>query len=98
MGVPRVYNKRDRNIPTGAVYVGRPTKWGNCFSHQEGTLAKHKCATRKEAVDKYREWILTQPELIKACKLELKGKDLVCWCSPLLCHASVLLEIANQQE
>lgn len=26
---------------------------------------------------------------------ELKGKDLVCWCAPLACHADVLLEIAN---
>ncbi|GAG87489.1 unnamed protein product, partial [marine sediment metagenome] len=26
---------------------------------------------------------------------ELKGKDLVCWCAPLPCHADVLLELAN---
>lgn len=28
-------------------------------------------------------------------KKELKGKDLVCWCAPLPCHADVLLELAN---
>ncbi len=27
---------------------------------------------------------------------ELKGKDLVCWCSPLPCHADFLLEMANR--
>jgi len=25
----------------------------------------------------------------------LRGKDLVCWCAPLPCHADVLLELAN---
>jgi hypothetical protein len=30
-----------------------------------------------------------------AAKTELRGKDLVCWCAPKLCHADVLLEIAN---
>jgi len=27
---------------------------------------------------------------------ELKGKDLVCWCSPLPCHGDILLELANK--
>ena len=26
----------------------------------------------------------------------LRGKDLVCWCSPLPCHADVLLRMANE--
>jgi len=26
---------------------------------------------------------------------ELRGKDLVCWCAPLPCHADILLELAN---
>lgn len=29
--MPKVYNKRDKNAPPGAVYVGRPSKWGNPF-------------------------------------------------------------------
>lgn len=42
----------------------------------------------------YREWLLKQPELMAALH-ELTGKDLVCTCSPLECHADVLLELAN---
>jgi len=28
---------------------------------------------------------------------ELRGKDLICWCAPLPCHADILLELANQE-
>ena len=32
--MPKVYNKRrSSEIPKGAVYVGRPTQWGNPFSN-----------------------------------------------------------------
>lgn len=77
------------------VYIGRPSKWGNPFSHKEGTLAKFKVATRQEAIDKYREWILSQPHLIESLH-ELKGKALGCWCKPQSCHGDVLIELLNQ--
>jgi hypothetical protein len=77
------------------VYVGRPSKWGNPYSHLNGTLAKFKVSSREESIAKYREWIATQPNLIAAAKKELRGKTLGCWCAPLDCHADVLAEIAN---
>ena len=77
-------------MPEGAVYVGRPTKWGNTFLVSEGRTAQ-KC------VDLFRQWIyqiMTQADIE-----ELRGKDLACWC-PLdqPCHADVLLELANKQD
>ena len=30
------------------VYIGRPSKWGNPYSHKEGTLAEFKVSSRKE--------------------------------------------------
>jgi len=77
------------------VYIGRPSKWGNPFSHKEGTLAKYKVNTRKEAIDKYREWIITQSLLLRDL-YELKNKVLGCWCKPLDCHGDVLAELANK--
>jgi hypothetical protein len=77
------------------VYIGRPSKFGNPFSYKDGTLAQFKVANRDEAVQKYEEWLLSQPELVKAAKEELKGKVLACWCAPLNCHGDVLLKIAN---
>lgn len=69
------------------VYVGRPSKWGNpYYIGRDGN--------RQEVIQKYREWILLQPNLMNDIH-ELKGKDLVCFCAPESCHAEVLLELAN---
>jgi hypothetical protein len=76
------------------VYVGRPSKWGNLFSHQRGTLALFRVATRAEAISAYEIWIQTQPELMTALP-ELRGKVLGCWCAPLPCHAEVLARLAK---
>ena len=92
---PRVLNKRTDNIPADAVYVGRPTRWGNPFTHLQGkTLAKFQVPTVQQAIDSYREWLVGQPELVAALP-QLRGKDLVCWCKPGPCHADILLELAN---
>ena len=43
---PRVLNRRTDTIPPGAVYVGRPSKWGNPFTHLSGTtLAQFRVKT-----------------------------------------------------
>jgi hypothetical protein len=70
------------------VYIGRPSKWGNPFS-----IGKD--GTREEVIQKYREWIVTQPELMDSVH-ELKGKTIACWCAPLPCHGDVLAELAER--
>lgn len=76
------------------VYIGRPSEYGNKWSHKEGTLAEFKVDTIKEAVDNYEVWVLSQPEFIAKIKRELKGKRLGCWgCNP--CHGYILARIAN---
>lgn len=78
------------------VYCARPSKWGNPFSHLDGTLAKYKVATRKEAVEKYRTYLF-ESGLINDIE-ELRGKVLGCWCKPdKLCHADILAELANKE-
>jgi hypothetical protein len=78
------------------VYIGRPSKWGNPFTHKEESLAEHKVSTRKEAVEKYREWILYGDGKHLLDDLhELKGKTLGCWCKPKACHGDVLVELVN---
>lgn len=96
---PKVWNKRDRAVPAGSVYVGRPTKWGNPFSHMRGTLAKHQVANREEAITAYRNWLLNTEagKELQTFLPELKGKHLVCWCAPAKCHADILLELANKE-
>jgi len=72
------------------VYIGRPGPFGNPFE-----IGKD--GTREEVVEKYAEWVLTQPELLAIIKTELKGKVLGCWCAPQLCHGDILKELANEQ-
>ena len=78
------------------VYIGRPSVWGNPFSHLPRTLAKYQCKSRKEAITKYEEWIRARPDLCARAKRELKGKILGCWCAPHACHGDVLVRIANE--
>lgn len=80
------------------VYIGRPSKWGNPFTHiQDGnTLAKFVVASRDEAVEAYREYITNGEgkHLLKDLH-ELKDKTLGCWCSPKSCHGDILSELVN---
>ena len=71
------------------VYIGRPSKWGNPFVIE-------KDGTRKEVIEKYKEWLLQQKDLMDSLH-ELKGKNLGCWCSPQACHGDVLSELANKE-
>lgn len=87
------------------VYIGRPSKWGNPYSHKDLVTA-FKVDSREEAVAKYREYILGKPELL-ACLHELKGKTLGCWRAgpggltvddkPFRCHGQVLIELIKEK-
>lgn len=89
--MPRVLNKRTHGIPAGAVYVGRPTVFGNPFH-------MHSEKSRNLVCDQYENWIMAPEQLSVRVRIkrELRGKDLVCWCAPKRCHADTLLRIANE--
>ena len=80
-------------MPKGAIYVGRPTKWGNPY-HLGDLGSADGELSMSDVLRKYRERVQYYygDEV-----LELRGKDLACWC-PLdqPCHADILLELANQ--
>lgn len=93
----RIQRKRSKGwrMPAGAVYVGRPTKYGNPFR------VGLDVPTRFDATKQFRSWIgrnlpTWNMPTVEQIKAELRGKDLACFC-PLdaPCHADVLLEIAN---
>lgn len=69
------------------VYIGRPSKWGNPFS-----IGKD--GNREQVIEKYKDWIINQPELMKSLP-ELKDKTLGCWCSPKPCHGDILIELTR---
>jgi|TARA_R110000868_G_scaffold195851_1_gene441596 hypothetical protein len=82
------------------VYIGRPSKWGNPFTHRPDgkTLAKYVVKDRDTAVNAYREWITNGDGKHLLDDLhELKGgKILGCWCKPQACHGDVLLELLDK--
>jgi len=78
------------------VYIGRPSIWGNPFSHLPSSAARFRVATREEAIEQYEAWLLSHPALVERARRELAGKVLGCWCKPLPCHGDVLARIANE--
>lgn len=88
----RIQRQRSKGwkMPENTVYVGRPTKWGNPFPLSE--FGPHL------AVRKFRLRLVGLQAIGASSLAELRGKNLACWC-PLnqLCHADVLLELANAE-
>jgi hypothetical protein len=78
------------------VLIDRSTKWGNPYSHKVGTKALYLVKTREEAIERYEEYLLSNPELLAALP-ELRGKVLGCWCHPLRCHGHVLVRFAAEE-
>jgi hypothetical protein len=89
--MPKVWNQRDPATPPGAVYVGRPSIWGNPYQ-------MHREADRLTVVEQFRHWILDPANgaLLQRARQDLRGKDLVCWCAPKACHADILLALVNE--
>lgn len=69
------------------VQICRPGQWGNPF-----VIGRD--GDRTKVIEKYREWIQTQPKLLAQLSM-LKGKRLGCYCAPLACHGDILKELAE---
>jgi len=100
--VVKLQRKRNKIIQDCDIYIGRQlnrggwklkkSKWANPFT----ISAKY---SREEALKKYKEYVLSSPELLKSL-IELSGKRLGCWChngtkNPP-CHGDVLIELFNE--
>lgn len=104
----RIQRKRAKGwrMPVGVVSVTRPGKWGNPWTPEKYWAAGYSGTIDvaiQHCIEAYCAWLKGEghwahpipappvPDL-----LELRGKDLACWCalgSP--CHADVLLDLAN---
>lgn len=103
----RVKNKR--NFVGHGIYIGRPSVYGNPFSHKGATLAEVQVDTRHEAVMRFASWLVTgtdtqlkrKPDLIHVAiqsgKLDNR-LPLTCWCAPEACHGHVLDEVRTPEQ
>ena len=84
----RIQRRRTRGwrMPEDAVYVGRPTRWGNPFRGE-----------RTKAIELYRFWLKRRISENPSFLDPLIGKNLACRC-PLdrPCHADVILEFLKE--
>jgi len=78
-------------MPENTVKVDRSTRWGNPFRVGEDGIS-----TPAASIRACRAWLAAHPEVRRAARESLAGKNLACWC-PLdgPCHADVLLRAAN---
>jgi len=104
---------RGWRAPAGARYVGRGTRWGNPnqitqtatngwnVNHDNGSsvgVFASKREAHRFAVEAYRAHLKANPKLADRARVELRGRDLMCWCPPELpCHVDVLLELVNAE-
>ena len=97
-------------MPEGAIYVGRPTLWGNPFQarrwgHAKSVILHERWLRgRLGALSLERmgfcpaevEALYRLRERVLTRLHELAGRDLACWCplSSKWCHANTLLGLA----
>lgn len=86
------------------VYIGRKnlsynlpaSVWENPYKIEQDTPE-----ARTEAIGMYRDFITGMMEKVSRRSLfdleALRGKTLVCWCSPKPCHGNVLLELLGEK-
>jgi hypothetical protein len=81
------------------VYIGRGSKWGCPYTiiKNRPTLAVEIVNSKEEALSKYREYVLSRPDLMDSLN-ELEGKVLGCFCKPELCHGDILLELLSKKK
>ncbi len=77
------------------VYCGRPSIYGNPWSHKDETLAKFKVDTKKEAIENFKNHLEMDEEFQKEVE-KLKGKTLACWCKDNNCHVQVMVDWLNR--
>lgn len=88
----KIYDTEKDKVSSDAVYVGRPTSYGNPWSDL-GKTDKYKTKTRAEAVKRFREY--APKNMGNDARRHLRGKDLSCDCSTEPEHATIVMEIAN---
>lgn len=89
-------------MPENAIYVGRPSKWGNPLktAGEFRTLAEAIVGIAGQSEFHQTDmssfsrvyWMITNIQ-------SLRGKKLACWCDLNHdCHADVLAELANRKQ
>lgn len=87
------------------VYIGRPSKWGNMYTHlpessDRRVFLRH-VETREIAIEKFEEWARLRWKYMNDAFVEeylkpIAGKVLGCWCAPKPCHGDVWIKLCRE--
>lgn len=85
--MPVVLNKKTMRPDQKGHFCGRGSKWGN----------RNRMVTEsdRDAVCDQHEIDLFHDHALLRALDELRGEDLICFCSPKRCHCDLLLRLAN---
>jgi predicted NAD-dependent protein-ADP-ribosyltransferase YbiA (DUF1768 family) len=83
-------------IPDGAVYIGRTMKKHGLVGHKLANPFKlSEGEPRGSTIARYRAWLwgqIKEGKITVQDLLDLRGKDVVCFCHPQPCHGDVVLK------
>ena len=86
--VANIHNHRPVDDPN-AVYIGRPSKWGN-------PIRMKLESDRADVIALFELYLKSKAGLVDQVKAELRGKTLLCYCHPKACHGDVLARVADE--
>lgn len=92
----QVVNKRTHTPTSHDVPIGRPSIFGNPYSHKPSAFpAVIILPSRDEAIAAYQSWIVGElragnAALDEAFRALTEESVLVCWCAPASCHGEVV--------
>lgn len=83
----KVWYLKDPNAPKDAIYIGRPSPWGNPYR-----IGVH--GTREEVKALYERYLDDYPHIVREAAAAFIGKDIACHCKQngLWCHGHTLAE------
>ena len=89
----RIQRRRTKGwrLPAGAIYVGRPTRFGNPYHveaprHRSNYVVRRAVATVsyyqdcESAVRAFRAYVERDRALQRMIREQLRGRNLACWC------------------
>jgi len=77
------------------VCICRPSIYGNPFSYKDNTLATFKVSTKREAIQKHWEYLISNRELQEAVE-DLRDKTIACFCKENeTCHGDNYIKWLN---
>lgn len=92
----KIFNRLKDKTPKDAISVERPSTYANPWSHLKGA-GLHKTKNVKESFDKFRGYTKLNSGVRSSAKRSLKGKNLICSCETEICHATIIMELANDE-